>query len=176
MNQREKVLGIVTGVAILGYAAWHFGGAAVFDGLAVDGQALEAEQRRFEEDLDLILLEAPKIEREYLQIAGDVTADDEGLRPDLMFTNEVSTICKNFGFGAPQIATEIKNIEDVEDYQMVYIVTRGLDGNERGVVELLKEFDKRGYILDEVKLNARRDSDRVLAEITLGRLVSAFYF
>ncbi|MCB2154242.1 hypothetical protein KQI84_05100 [bacterium] len=179
MNQREKVLMIATIVAILVYVGWQFGGVSdLFDQTAptsaeVEDLENEWNQRKSE------LIDAPRVTIEYRDMIGeereDVGPNGERLRPDLRFQQEVASWARKHGFPSPNISKDIEDIRDVEEYQLVLVTLDFREASFRQVADLMKEFDQRGLIFEEVELRSSRRAGTLGGRITVARLVEAFY-
>lgn len=168
LKPREKML---LGLTILGFVilvAWQMGLDTVFDS-AVSGTSdtasLEGKFRSNLQELSRMYL----IEREYKRI-GDFPIDgDEKLRPALAFTQQVSDICRNLGFEFQPIRPEAREIEGVDDYELINVSIK-TEGTFANTIKLFKEFERRGLIFREVQLTSPRDRDVLVSRVTVARI------
>lgn len=178
MKRSEQMLLGVTAVAVVGYLVMEFGGlGAMFagDGTGVgNAAALRADY----DDMAAQLAEAPDIYKDFADVVGTETtaptSPEMKSRPDLFFQNEVTKLCRDVGFGQPDVNKSVEDIPDVDEYQMVLATVRIQDGDLPRIASLLKNFESRGLILSEVQIRASRDSARLDSTITVGKLVETF--
>lgn len=176
MKRSEQILLGSTVVAVVGYLAVEFGGVgALFDSASGSGASASRE------DYDAVaevLAGAPDVYEDFAEIVGSETAapvsPEMASRPDLAFQNEVAKLCRDVGFGAPDVNKSVEDIPNVDEYQMVLATVRIQDGDLARIASLLKGFESRGLILAEVQVRASRDSARLDSTITVGKLVETF--
>lgn len=168
MKPREKVLMAITIIALLIFAAWQFGLEDVLDSVTSGTSDVEVLESRFRENLK-ILENREEIERRYARVGEFPQAENENLKPALAFTQQVSQMCRDHGFDFPPIRPEVEEIEGVSGYELVNVAIK-TEGKFKDTVELMKTFDSNGLIFREVDLQTSRDSDIIVARITVARI------
>lgn len=176
MKRSEQILLGTTAVAVVGYLAIEFGGlGAVFE--SASGAGASASREDYDAVAE-VLAGAPDVYEEFAEVVGSETSvpinPEMASRPDLAFQNEVAKLCRDVGFGAPDVNKSVEDIPNVDEYQMVLATVRIQDGDLARIASLLKGFESRGLILAEVQVRASRDSARLDSTITVGKLVETF--
>jgi len=193
MNQREKTLAMMTGAAAVGFIAWSLLGGGESDVAAggtgrVSATDLDNAKQQYVEVIDQIRV-APDIRRQFLELVGQNTANTLGAedgaqreRADIEFQNQVVEWAQTIGFSTPNVGAMTEDIyrpgggrEMIEQYQLVVVQISIRDGDLPRLAELLKVFEQRGLIIQRVRMDGQLDSRRVSAEITVARLVEAFF-
>jgi hypothetical protein len=168
MKPREKVLLVLTAVALVVFIGWRMGGEAIFESVASGSDEVVSLEREFEDNLEAFE-EMYVIERDFAQV-GEFPRGSEGdLKPALAFTQQVSEMCRDLGFEFPPIRPEVEEIEGVEDYELVNVAIR-TEGTFQDTIKLLKTFHKNGLIFRDVDLQGTRDKDIVTARVTVARI------
>lgn len=167
LKKSEKILLVVTAVALFVFAAWRMG---LGDALASSGGGGDVNRlaSRFEDNLEQ-LSRMYEIEREFKRVGEFPRTDDANLRPALAFTQQVSDMCRNLGFDFPPIRPEVEAIEGVDDYELINVAVK-TEGKFADTVKLLQTFENNGLIFREVDLKATRDRDQIVARITVARI------
>ncbi len=179
LNMREKILAIATAAVVIGYVGIRLlGGGEASDSVwSVSGEDVEFARIEYVDLVDQVGL-APDITRRFVELVGgsegaDAEVDDAA-RPDLDFQAEVAEWCINIGIPTPDFELEVEDIRDVEDYQMI-AVTTFIRGSDLGrIARLLKLFELRGLIVQEVEIQSRLDSTSTDATIRAARIVPRF--
>lgn len=191
MNQREKILAALTGAAIViggGYmliGGGDQGATTTGGGVSVSANDLERAQRDFESMIEQVR-HAPEVRRQFLELVGQDTSHSLGAerfaqRPDLAFPTQVAEWAAQVGFRAPRIGNRTEDIHRpgtrdlIEQYQLIIVTVDIAEGDLPRIAELLKVFEQRGLIIQEVRMNGYLDSSRVSASITVARLVESFH-
>jgi hypothetical protein len=194
MKQSEKVLMGITIVTVAGYLLYTAFGDSESPGsgggfFGVPSAEVEQARRAYERTVASVA-ESPRIVRQFTQLAGEDamrslkgenTRDLTQSRPDLEFTSAVADWCREAGFPAPDVSKRIQDIRTrrgnqlVLDYQLVVVTINIREGDLTRISQLLKTFEQKGLIIQEVDLAAARDSNRLSAMIVVAKLVDYFY-
>lgn len=177
MKKSEKILAGLTSVVLLGWL-----GITLLEGDETSSggaDVLESLQNEYQSRISQIEL-ADTISEEYFELVGrgnDQTTRVEGekFRPDLDFQNQVTEWCTQFGFNNPGLEKETEEIKDVDDYLLVSITVSIREGNYKNVAELIKRFETRGLIIQEVDISSRLDREGIDADITIGKIVENYF-
>lgn len=177
MNARERILAIATVVVIGGYLLMSLlaGGEDSESSFSVTSEDVENARLRYEE-LVATVAEAPEVMAEFVSLVGrgDPIVDNGPRRPDLDFQNEVAEWCKQIGMPTPDFQLDREDIKDVADYEMIAVTTFIRDADMARVSRLLKLFELRGVIVQEVEVSNRLDSPSLDATIRAARIVPSF--
>jgi len=174
MNQREKIMGIVTAAAIGGYLLFAVVGGDEDEAAGGSKGEVEVLVTEFNE-MARRISDAEDIYRQFHELVGPEGAGgaEEG-RPDLEFQRVVGAMCENAGFPKPQITKGVEEIKGVDDYLLVLADVDIRDGDLMRIANLMRTFDQSGLIIRETDLRSYRDTERMSAQITVARLVPFF--
>lgn len=169
MNPRERVLFVLTIIALAIFAAWQFGLGDAVDNIGGGNASIAQQEREFKENLEA-LEGIYEIEKKYRRLGQSPLDAQSNKRPIDVFQEYVYQLARERGFPYPKnLRSDVEEIEEVEDYDLltVYIQTEGTFAN---TVALLKDFEKAGLLLREVDLRGTRDRDEVVARVVVARI------
>jgi len=181
LNPRERFLAIATAAVVVVVLAMQLmgGGDDSESAFSVSSDAVEAAKAEYDGLVDDVSF-APQVMKQFVALVGrtesaeDLAADNSVQRPDLDFQNEVAEWCKDIGMPTPNFELETEDIEDVDEYVMVAVTTDIDDADLTRVARLLKTFELRGVIVQEVEISNRLDSPSLDATIRAARIVPRF--
>lgn len=181
LNPRERFLALATAAVVVVVLAMQLlGGESDSDSAwSVSADAVDAARAEYEE-LVASVAAAPQIMKQFVLLVGtadsaeELAAADAVVRYDLDFQNEVAEWCKQIGMPTPDFELEREEIKDVDEYEMVAVTTFARDADLARVSRLLKTFELRGVIVQEVKISNRTDSPSLDATIRAARIVPKF--
>ncbi len=168
LEKREKILVLVTSIAVLVFVVWTFGGADLFDTIVSGNSNVESREREFKSNLD-DLKDMYIIEKQFSRVGEFPSTEDGKLKPALAFTQHISQMCQDLGFEFPPIRPETEEIDDVEEYELINVAVK-TEGNFADTVKLLKAFEEDGLIFREIDLQSARDKPIVTARVTVARI------
>jgi hypothetical protein len=169
MNQRERILFILTALFVLGGVFWKFvledGGGGT---PAAADTAVEVQKKRFEDNLRK-LEDIYIVERKYRAIGLSPLDTDPARSPVVVFQDYVHNLARQRGFDYPNIRSDSEDIDGVEDYQFLSVVLR-TEGPFDNTIQLLRDFERSGLLIRDVDLRGSRDRDLVNSRITVSRI------
>ncbi|MDK2971027.1 MAG: hypothetical protein PWP23_782 [Candidatus Sumerlaeota bacterium] len=197
MNKRERtlMLGSIAALAVFGYFQFSGsdddiyvseGGSGFF---GVSREEVEMARENYESTVEVVV-ESPRTVQEFARLTGDDSLrsfkdKEEGAgsgnnRPDLEFQKDVADWCREVGFPSPDVSKKVEDIRTkdnklVMDYQLVIVTINIRDGDLPRIAQLLKVFEQRGLIIQELDMSAPNDSEELSAMIVVARLVDYFY-
>ena len=168
LNKRERVMMILTIIALVGALLYSFGVGDFIDSLSKQKEDLEAAEKQFVENMET-LEKGTQIKRRYQALEDKMPSSQDGKRTDMIFTEEIHSLCRGLGIRMPQLdPAEYEEIEGIEEHEFITVRLR-TEGDLDTIVKLLKAFEGRGLMFREVNLTGSRDQDLVRARVVLAR-------
>lgn len=168
----QKILTIML-VLGFGYVLWTFGAEPVFNDYTELSESLTQEEEQYRKNVET-LQAADKIELEYKRVEAQFPQDDPERDPSEVFNEDVVKLSEKVLGGLPTkfdppTPNEIKGVPGYE----LLIMKLEVNGNLAKIAELLKSFDEKGYLIQQVELNRDNDltKDSLMVRLTLGRIV-----
>jgi len=170
MKKRERILMIITIIAVALGGLYYAGLGDWFDSLSSRQEELALAQEDYVRSIETLNRSA-KIYREFENFGkGLLMGGDSTLRPELRFTQEINTICRSLGINEPRLdpaqREEIKGVDDYEFLTSKVTVEADLDK----VVQFLKAFEARRLLFLEVDIRSTRDSPVLRSTVTVARI------
>lgn len=171
LKPREmKIVWTTIIVLVLG-VLWVVGIEPVWAGYVEHQEMLEDEEKEYRENRD-ILRDSAKIEREFNRIKSAIPreATDERSAKDA-FSEDVNMDATKMLGGRPSIGiVEKKEVKGLGGFSFL-VLKIAANGNLESVSKLLKAFDQKGYLIQEVNMVSDVDNPVMKMELTLARIV-----
>lgn len=173
MNQRERIILIITVVVVALTLGFNFMGDSLpsFGGGA--GGDLEREQRRFRDNVKL-LQQGDEIRSNYKAIEVGLKEGSANQRPERAFTDELyKLLTERLGAPNPRIETaSFTAIPNVDDYCYVDVPLQ-IQGTYEQIMQLLREMDQIGLLIKQLKIGQRNRNQNEVVDLnlTVARLV-----
>lgn len=168
LGQREKILLVITVIALVIFIAWNFGLESMLTSGSAGSSDVAQQERRFNQyldDMEDILV----IESEFARVGEFPSSDDGELRPALAFTQQVSQMCRDLGFDFPSLRPQVEPIDGIEEYELINVALK-TEGSWEDTVNLLKTFEQNGLIFRELNLRSTADRPIVVATMVVARI------
>lgn len=174
ISKRDTRILYVIMFGVLAYILWLFGIQPVYQNYADLNSDLERQQAQFEKNRKT-LGEARKIEEGYKRVEAQFPADVPDKDPADVFSEEVNDLVNNVVHKVPEIRPAVSEpIKGAKGYEMLSFPIALRDVELRPVVDLLKAFDDRGYLVLSATISRPANLDKPnldMVEITLARIV-----
>lgn len=173
MSKRDQKILTVIIIILVGYVFWTFAAEPVYNQYLELTEDLEREEVKFRESVET-LSAADTIELEYKRVEAQFPQDDPERDPIQVFNEEVVKVAEEVLGGIPTKFTtpDPSEIKGVKGYELLSMQL-DVEGNLAKIAALLKAFDEKGYLVQQVEL--RRDTDltkdSLLVRLVLGRIV-----
>lgn len=158
----------------LAYILWLFGIQPVYQNYVDLMTDLDRQQTQFEKNRKT-LAEAKKIEEGYKRVEAQFPQDVPDKDPADVFSEEVNDLVNNVVHKTPEIRPAVsEKIKGATGYEMLSFPIALKDVELKPIVDLLKAFDQRGYLVLSATLTRPANLDKSnldLVEITLARIV-----
>jgi hypothetical protein len=166
---REKILVVVTILALIGALAYNrlkdSDWASTF---SASGGEIESLRQQYDEAM--VILENEKTIRGRFQEIEKQYNPPAGVSPEKHFNETVHAMCVNLGF-RPQInPPSVDDIEDVDEYGLLFLPVE-TSGKFDNISQLLKKLDSAGFMIDELDLAGFQDSDDMRIRFRVARPV-----
>ena len=172
MNKREKILGGISLLLVIGLIFYKFGFSRVYEKLSFDSSDLNSLKQTHEKYQEYMKKEA-QIRRKYNEIVGKDKnpGENTGKDPQKEFSEFVSELCKRLDFKYPRIdPPKIVSIDNVDDYAFVTLDIH-TNGDIKSISKLLKGFDREAVLIRELTVLSRLDNPVLDLTITVARMV-----
>jgi hypothetical protein len=171
LKKREKIMFLLTFVAVILAIVFSFGGGDVIDQVGQQSGELEAVEQQFVQSLQT-LRDAPEINRRYQKIADQLPTGSTRSRADLQFSEELNSLCQRLGVPQPRLEPAVaEDIPGVEDYELITIRLR-FEGPLDTIVKILKAFESTRLLFQEVDLRGALDVDTINTSIVVARIAA----
>lgn len=171
MKKREKILFLLTTMAVIVAIVFSFSGGTVEDEAGRQAGELAAAEKQFIQSLQT-LRDAPEINRRYQKIADQLPTGSTRNRADLQFSEELNSLCQRLGVPQPRLEPAIaQEIPGVEDYELITIRLR-FEGPLETIVNILKAFETTRLLFQEVDLRGALDVDNINTSIVVARIAA----
>ena len=170
MNQREKVLLIITVIVMFGGGLYAFGLGDFINGFSQRAEEVTDAEEKFK-DAILTLQNAGAIIDDFNKVGSAwVIKPEEGKKPGLMLTEEINKLCRSLNIKINRL--EPASAEEIEGTYEYEFITVGLrtEGKLSTIIKLLKAFEQKRYLFRDIDLTGTRDRDRISARIAVARI------
>lgn len=186
LSKKDQRTLTITITLLLGFVVWSFGVDPLLENYNQLNERLESEQKKYAENQQT-LAEGADIDEGYKRVEAqfegyrDENAEPEDLEeedgyeldPREQFNEEVVDLVANVIGEIPQYSPpSTAQIQGASGYEFL-ILPLTVRADLPKVSELLKEFDKRGYLIQTARINRDPDLDKeeLTLELNLGRIV-----
>lgn len=173
LSKKDQRIVTITLCLVMGFVVWSFGIEPVWNQYTELSEDLAKEQKRFEDNQEL-LNEATSIDEGYKAIEAQFPQDDPDNERDAsdVFNEEVVDLVEEQTGVSPNYRVPTTVDINAPGYQFL-ILPLSLKTNLEKTAKLLNEFDKRGYLIQTLKItrDSNLDSEELSLEMNLGRIV-----
>lgn len=167
----QRTLSIIVAL-LVGFVVWQFGIETVWQSYNDLNDQVEREREKFIANQET-LAEAKKIDEDYARVEAQFPQDDPERDPGEVFNEEVISLVEEVVEKTPAYSpptnAEIKGAPGYEFLILPLEVTTTLDK----VAALLREFEKKGYLIQTASITRDSDLDKpdLTLELNIGRIV-----
>lgn len=172
MNKREKILGSISLLLVLGLVLYQFGFSQIYDKISFDSSDLNNLKQTYDKYQGYMKKEN-QIQTKYEEIVGKDKNPQEntGIDPQKEFSEFVSDLCRRLDFAYPRIdPPSVIPIDNVNDYVFVTL-NINTKGDVKRISKLLKGFDREAVLIRELTLRSKLDSPELDLNITVARMI-----
>lgn len=172
LSKRDQRTLTITLALVLGFVVWTVGISPVWNSYQEVDEKLQVERDKYFQN-QKTLSEGTKIDQGYARVEAQFPKDDPDRDASEVFNEEVVDLVKDtiglYPEYSPPNRIEIKGATGYE----FLILPLSFKSTLGKVAALLKEFDKKGYLIQTstITRDSDLDKDELSVELNLGRIV-----
>ena len=151
LSTREKTILGVTVCVLVAAVAYNGFFAGFLDNYREVSQNLEKARKDYNVAKDL-LKNADAVDREYETIAATLSKREPGKRPEMVFTEDVASVCRKLNVMPPPTINPHKTepVTGVAGFHYLILPVVGINGDLSKIIAVLLEFYRQHFLIQKL--------------------------